>query len=336
MIHSKLRIIPLLAIFLFAVLMLAPPLSAKETTDAKTPVESKNEKAALVNGKVISHDDFNREYEVYKKHYSAKSPNLPDDFLKRLRAQVVNEMVNQELLYQASQKQKVNVSDATVEKEVANFQKRFPEPNMFQKWLESMRFTEDEFKAQFTKRITVRALVDKEIVSKISIKDEEAKTYFDNQPDKFHEDESVRARHILIKLDKTADDKAKAKARKELLDIKKKILAGEDFVELAKSHSQGPSAPRGGDLGYFKRGQMVKPFDMVAFKLAVNEVSDIVETQFGYHLIKVLDHKKATKPKFEEVKKKAKQILRNERIQKEVGVYIQELRKEATIETFVD
>ena len=115
-----------------------------------------------------------------------------------------------------------------------------------------------------------------EIASKITISDEAANKYFDENTAKFTRPERVRAQHILIKVQTGDDEKKKAGARKKLNDIKEKILGGEDFGALAKTHSEGPSNARGGDLGYFVRGQMVKSFEDTAFNLAPNEVSDIV------------------------------------------------------------
>lgn len=330
MFNSRLRMLNMAAISLVVVFVCVATAGAE--ADKKKTID----KAASVNGSVIPLKDFEREFGLYQNHFRSQSPNLPPDFLKRLRVQVVNEMINQELLFQDSQNQKIAIGKDELDKEVGAFQKQFPNADQYKQWLAKMNFTEESIRTQFKKRMMVGALLDKAIASKVQVKEEEAKTYFEENPDKFRVEESVRARHILIKLDKSADEKAKSAARKTLTDIKKKILSGEDFAELAKAHSQGPSGPRGGDLGYFKMGQMVKPFEEAAFKLAVNEVSDIVETRFGYHLIKVLDHKFPASPKFEEVKEKTIKMVRDARIRTQISDYIGKLRAQATIETFVE
>ena len=245
------------AMMLILFFMLLTPLSAKENEVAEP------KKVAIVNGKTIAYADFERDLEVYKNHYRSKNPKLPPALMKQLRTQVVNEMVNQELLYQDSQKKKIKIEKEILEKEIRAFQKQFPSKEQYQAWLKKMRFSEKGFQSQFAQRMVVRALIEKEIVSKINIKEDEVKAYYDNNQEKFRQKESVRARHILIKLDKSADDKAKADARQTLTEIKKKLLAGEEFAVLAKTHSQGPSNARGGDLGYFSKGQMVKPFEEV-------------------------------------------------------------------------
>jgi peptidyl-prolyl cis-trans isomerase C len=132
---------------------------------------------------------------------------------------------------------------------------------------------------------------------------------------------------------KTADAAQKASAKKTLQDIKARLAKGEDFAALAKEFSQDSSSANNGDLGYFRRGQMVKPFEDAAFSLKPNEVSDIVETQFGYHLIKVYDKKPESVIAYDDVKDRIAEQIRQDKLKQEVMEYIQELRKSAKIET---
>nr|WP_305791187.1 peptidylprolyl isomerase [Desulfatitalea tepidiphila] len=190
-------------------------------------------------------------------------------------------------------------------------------------------------KAQIVERTAIRSFIEKEIVSKIQVSDEEANTFYKDNPNYFKRPEEVHAQHILIKSNKEDDEKKKEASRQELMKIKKRIDAGEDFGELAKAHSQCPSAQNGGDLGSFGRGKMVPAFEEVAFGLKADEVSDIVETQFGYHLIKVLEHRQASTVDLEEARPRIVANLRNQKIQSEVNTYVEKLRGEAKIETFL-
>jgi peptidyl-prolyl cis-trans isomerase C len=113
------------------------------------------------------------------------------------------------------------------------------------------------------------------------------------------------------------------------------VKNGEDFATLAKTYSEGPSGPRGGDLGYFRRGQMVKPFEDAAFSLKPNETSEIVETRFGYHLIQVDDKKPAKKMTSAEVKDRLNDHLKKQKAESEADAYIETLRKSAKIEKFL-
>jgi peptidyl-prolyl cis-trans isomerase C len=110
---------------------------------------------------------------------------------------------------------------------------------------------------------------------------------------------------------------------------------GGDFAALAKEYSEGPSNTRGGDLGFFRRGQMVKPFEDAAFAMEPNQVSDIIETRFGYHLIKVYEKKPESVLAYAEVKDKLTQHLKQQKIDKEAVQYINQLKKDAKIEKFL-
>ena len=141
----------------------------------------------------------------------------------------------------------------------------------------------------------------------------------------------MRASHILIKVEPQADETQKARARKTLKTVQQKLQTGEDFGALAKEFSQGPSSSKEGDLGFFSRGQMVKPFEDVAFAMKQGEVSDIVETRFGYHLIKVTDKQPETKLAYADVKEQLGQHLKQQKVQQEISAYVEELKVNAKV-----
>jgi peptidyl-prolyl cis-trans isomerase C len=117
--------------------------------------------------------------------------------------------------------------------------------------------------------------------------------------------------------------------------IRRRLLKGEDFVTLAREFSEGPSKVKGGDLGYFGRGQMVKPFEDAAFALKIGELSDVVETRFGYHLIKVTGKNPETTIAYVDIKVRLQQYLKDEKVQQEVTVYVEELKTKAKVERFL-
>jgi len=143
----------------------------------------------------------------------------------------------------------------------------------------------------------------------VNITEEEIEGYYGYNPDMFTEPKQVKARHILFKLSQDGDKAKEKEVRKAAEAVLKEARQGKDFAELAKKYSEGPSKSEGGDLGYFSEGQMEKPFEEAAFKLKKEEVSDLVRTRFGYHIIKVEDVKeKRTKP-LEEVREQIAEIL---------------------------
>jgi len=136
----------------------------------------------------------------------------------------------------------------------------------------------------------------------VTVTDDEIEEYYGEHMDEFKTPETVTARHILLKLDKNADAVTVEKRRKEALEIMKKAKSGEDFAALAKKYSEGPSKDKGGFLGAFKRGDMVKPFSEAAFKMEPGEISEPVRTRFGWHIIKVEKHEKASVKPIEKVR----------------------------------
>ncbi len=144
--------------------------------------------------------------------------------------------------------------------------------------------------------------------------------------------ERVRARHILVRVPKDASFKDKSAASRKIKSILKKIKGGADFAEMAEKNSDDKaSAERGGDLGAFARGMMVPSFEKAAFDLAVGEVSDVVETDFGYHIIKVEEKRAASKLRLDDVKNDLADYLFRSQAQKIYENYIKELRKSASI-----
>lgn len=311
-----------------AALMLIP-------TAAFSAEDTAGKIAAKINDRTVSMQEFEREVDNYMMRYQGGKEALPPAFVKQIREQAINTLINREVLLQESEKKGIKADKQKIQEGIQSIQKRFANQQQFEEALKNMKLSRDDLEKQYTQKTKIETLLDQQVVSKIDIKEDEAKAYFNDHNDEFSQKEQIRARHILIKVDKSADEKKKSEAREQLVKVQKKIVAGEDFSELAKQYSQGPSSAKGGDLGYFAKGQMVKPFEEVAFKLAPNEVSDIVETRFGYHLIKVVDHKPEKKAVFAEIKERVTEKLKKQRVQQEIGDYIKKLREKATIENLV-
>jgi peptidyl-prolyl cis-trans isomerase C len=177
--------------------------------------------------------------------------------------------------------------------------------------------------------------MDKEFFQKATVSHQEMKSYYDTHQDHFKKPEKVQASHILIEVDPQASASQKAEAQKKLKKIQEKVRKGEDFAALAKEHSQCPSSAQGGDLGYFQRGQMVKPFEEAAFALEAGKVSKIVETRFGYHLIKVMDKKPETTLPYKDVKGGLEEHLKQDKVRQEVRTYLEKLKEKAQVERFL-
>ena len=293
-------------------------------------------KAADVNGTAISVVDFERQLSMYQKQVmQGQAGQLPEAIMQRLKDQVIRKMVGDELLYQEAVKKGFTIDDKSVDNEMIRIKRQFKDEKQYQQQLKATGHTEENLRDQIHRQASISQLIKKEIVPKINIKPEEIKQYYETNMDKFRRPERVHAQHILMKTEEGDSEEKKAEARKKLEALHKRILAGEDFSALAKEHSQGPSSVRGGDLGFFTRGRMVKSFEDVAFKLAPNEVSGIVETQFGYHLIKVVEHQAESNPPYDEVEPKIKSMLFNQQVQKQLEPYVKSLNDKAKIEIYI-
>jgi peptidyl-prolyl cis-trans isomerase C len=293
------------------------------------------DKVAVVNGVIISKDTYDHEMDFFVRRAAAKGQALPDEQMAQMKNQVLESLIDRELLFQESKKKGIEVKAEAVSDELQKIRQRYPNKEEFNKLLSEMGLTESDVRRQIARGMAIQQLIDKEVTDKIKVSDQETRSFYDKNPQLFQQPEQVKARHILIKVQADAPDDQKAEARKKIEAVQQKVQKGEDFATLAKTYSEGPSGPRGGDLGYFRRGQMVKPFEEVAFSLKPDQTSEIVETRFGYHLIKVDDKKPAKKMTYAEVKDRLNDHLKKQKATSEADAYIETLRKGAKIEKFL-
>jgi peptidyl-prolyl cis-trans isomerase C len=310
----------------FALASFSCPVAAEE----KTPSP---QKAAVVNGSVITKKELDREVKAAQRRFGGRGKALTESQLGAIEKDTLDALIQRELLYQESQKKGIEVKEETVNE---MFKRRFPDEGQFKKMMGNMDLTEADIKSQFKKGMAIQKLIQKEIGDKLVVSEKEAEAYYERSPELFKEPEQVRASHILIKVDPEAEASQKAEAKKRMEEIQKRLQKGKAFSALAKEFSQCPSNAKGGDLGYFRKGQMVKPFEEAAFSLKPGELSGIVETRFGYHLIKTVDKKAAGTASFEEAKPRIEQALQREKLEEELRRYTEALKEKAEIEIFSD
>jgi len=293
------------------------------------------DKAASVNGTVITVKTLDHEVDLLMNRMAREGRQVQDAQIPAIKNEILESLIAQELLYQKSQKSGVKVDAKDLDGKMESIKGRFQDEDAYKKAIAAMEVTEEEMKRKMKKNLAIDALLKDELAGKMTVTDAESKKFYDEHPALFKRGEQVKASHILVKVDPSAGGDQKAEARKKIESIQKKLKKGEDFAAMAKEYSQCPSSSRGGDLGYFERGKMVKPFEDAAFALAPNQVSGVVETQFGYHLIKVLDKRPESAVAYNDVKERLTEHLKKAKMRQEVQSYIQELRKEATIEKFI-
>lgn len=327
--HTKYRKIfgAALLMTLYLVLNAWPVLADEE--------KSLNDKVAVVNGIVITQEQFDRAISsMQSQSQRIGKPGKPK--LSDVKKDVLEKLINLELLYHASISKEIIVDENAVNEQFAALKKRFPDEDKFKAWMSKMNISDATIKSQMKRDIAIQKFIEKEIVPKVTVNDKELKAYYDSHPTFFKQPETLRASHILIKVDEKANESQKAEAKKKLENIQERLKKGEDFATLAKEFSQCPSSAKGGDLGYFGRRKMVKPFEDAAFALEPGKVSDIVETKFGYHLIKLTEKKPENTMSYDEVKDRLRNYIKQNKIKTEIEKYIVKLKQEAKIERFLD
>ena len=319
---------------LLLVAIIALVLSSIGSISSADENKSSENKVAIVNGTVITKEDFNREMSRAEEQIASMGKTLNDSQRSEIKEEVLKNLINLELLYQASKEDGIKVDEKTVNEQMEKLKGRFPSEKEFKDAFSKKNLSEAMVISQIGRGMAIQKLIDEKVIQKIMISNEETKAYYDSHPDFFKEPEQVQASHILIKVEPKADESQKAEARKKLETIQQKLQEGGDFAALAKEFSEGPSNVKGGDLGYFRRGQMVKPFEEAAFALEPGKVSGIIETNFGYHLIKTIGKKPEAIIPYKDIKDKLEQYLKQEKVKKEIKVFIDKLREKAKVETF--
>lgn len=288
---------------------------------------------ARVNGEGVSR----KEFEDYIRNLEGRAGGpIPAEQRDQIYRGIIDQLVGYKLLSQEAKARKVAVPDADVDAKIAEVKRQFPSEDMFMQTLIDRKLSVEQMKADARRDIAISKLIESEIASKVALKPSQVEDFYKNNPDQFKQPEQVRASHILISIPENADAAAKTQAKTKAQQVLKDVKAGKDFAALAREHSQDPgSAVNGGDLGFFQQGQMVGPFNDVAFSLKPGATSGLVETQFGFHIIRVAEKKPARTVPLEEVRTRLEQYLQNQNRESEADAFVKSLRAKAKVEILV-
>jgi peptidyl-prolyl cis-trans isomerase C len=255
-----------------------------------------------------------------------------------LYRQALQQAILRELLLQEAVKRKIAAPDARVEQAYNEARVRFKDDKAWAAILAGQGLDPQSFRSELRVQHTIQTLLSQVIdqEAQAQVTDQEAMAFYESHPAVFDTGERVKASHILVRVPEGAAPPRKAELRKKTEALLQRARAKEDFAALAKASSEDPgSAKNGGDLGAFGRGQMVPPFEQAAFALKPGEISGVVETPFGFHIIKVSERTPGRKLAFAEVKERLKQDLVQQKRQKAQQSFVNSLRAKARIETFL-
>ncbi|MBI1948766.1 MAG: peptidylprolyl isomerase [Deltaproteobacteria bacterium] len=287
---------------------------------------------ARVNGQDIPRAEFSKQMERTRARFQRAGRQIAPQLEGRLKENLIRKMVEEELIAQKAKAEGVTIDAAELEAKLAEHKARFGSDKAFSSFLERTQQSEADVKADLEKNLLRDKLFAKLLAGQEPT-EADAEKYYGENKDKYLQKEQITAQHILLKTDKDTTDAQK----KEKLALAKKLTAeakkqGADFGEIAKRSSEGPTAARGGDLGTFSRGRMVKQFEDAAFAAKAGDIVGPVETQFGYHVIKVNEKTEEKQRTFEDVKETILTSLKARQKSKATRELLEQLRTQAKIE----
>lgn len=291
--------------------------------------------AAKVNGVGISNQTLEYSFQEYLREQGQNIAAMRHPGrVKVLRRETLDLLIDQELAWQAAQRARVLATDEEVTEAVDRMRAQFRSAQVFVSRLAIEGYSEASYREHIKRLVSAQKYLDA-VAATVQVTEREVHDFYTANLDKFRAPEQIRVRHILLRVAPDATDEDRQAARKRLTAILDELRRGGDFAALATRHSDDGSAARGGDLGYFPRGGMVPPFEQAAFALQVGEVSGIVETPFGLHLIELEDRRPARLVSEAEARQQILDYLRREKSRAAVDTELQRLRSGAEIEVLL-
>lgn len=304
----------------------AVPAAAKKAKPLPDPV-------AKVNGVPIRAAELQKALNAFNKSPSAAQ--VPAGKEGEVQRFLLNQMIGGELMYQVAKNTPFKDQQAQLEAALGKLKQRFKSDEEYRTALKQQAMTDQELRELLRRNLVIENHIEQVIAPKQTVSDAEVKEFYDKNPETFTQPEQARASHILITVPAGASDADKQKARATAEGLLKQLQGGADFAKLAQENSGCPSSKQGGDLGFFGKGQMVKPFEEAAWALQPGGLSGVVETQFGYHIIKLIEKKPAAQVPFVEVKQKIADSIKRRKVTEATKTTLDEATKKAKIEVFL-
>lgn len=274
---------------------------------------------------------------VFKASAAAQGQTAPEAERQRMEADILERLVvTQILIGKATAEDKAKAKELAG-KVVGGYRDRARTEERFTAQLKAMGLTEEGFRGQVLDQAVCEQVLDRELRAKLNIGADQAKKFYDENPAQFQEPDRVRAAHILISTQDAASGQslpdAKVKEKKEFAEkILARAKAGEDFAKLAKEFSDDPGSKDSSGEYTFPRGQMVPEFEAATFSMGTNQISDLVTTRYGFHIIRLNEKLPARKVEFAQAEKDIKEYLVNEELKQQLPGYFEKLKTEAAVE----
>ncbi|HVS00746.1 MAG TPA: peptidylprolyl isomerase [Thermoanaerobaculia bacterium] len=288
---------------------------------------------ARVNGQEIKKEDLVTEAQRMQMQVSVgmgrRMPATQDFYRK-----VLDNLIAQKLLLDDAKAKGITANEDEVKTQITELRSRLGEDG-FKKALDGEKMTEQDLLQELRENSIVKKYL-QSTIKEAPVSDQAAKAFYDQNQQQMKRPEQAHLRHILVRVPEGATPEQKQQARAKADGVLARVKAGEDFAKLAQENSDDPSSKeRGGDLSWVTPGQTVESFEKAAFALKPNEVSPVVESRFGYHIIQLLEHRPAGVLPFEQVKDRIGAVLKDKQTSEAVRAHVQTLRTKAKVETFI-
>jgi len=303
------------------------------TQESAAPAENLNPPVLEVNGEKI----YAAEISMTMQNITAQMGGRENVQNEQQLVQMATErVVEQKLLAQEALRTNVQPNELRLAEMMQALERQAGGREALESNLKSFGTSYDQL-AGYVREIELsRSLIEKQISPTIQVSDEEVKTFYEENLELFDAEEQVRARHIIFNAPLEADAQTVAEARTKAEDARRRAVAGEDFAELARELSEGPTAPKGGDIGFFARGQTAPAFEAAAFALEPGGISPVVRSPFGLHVIKVEEKRPARRLPLDEVSDHVQIVLVQQRTAENVASLVASLAEKGTVVNLMD
>lgn len=303
---------------------------AEEAAEPADP-ESFPDVVARVNGTDISKEALLERASVIEAQARGAVETSSIAFYRR----VLGELVDAELLFQESEDKGVVVESADVDAQLETIKSRLPDEAAFQQALAAEGLTLEELRAQMRRDLSIQRLIENDIAPRVEVTDADMKRFYDENSEQMREPDRLRVSHILKRVPPDASAEDREAAREEIVRLREEAEGGADFAALAREHSEDPGSAAGGGELVITRGQTVPPFEEAAFALEPGGLSNVVETQFGFHIIRLTERMEGSVVPFETARGRIEQYLKQQEMQEEVASAVDALRESGDVEVFI-
>jgi peptidyl-prolyl cis-trans isomerase C len=245
---------------------------------------------------------------------------------------MLDQVIGAHLLYAEAERRKLTPTPEQVAAQVKGVRSRFPSEEVYRQQLASQGMTEEDVEEDIARNLAIQTLVASDVGASGPTAEEERR-FYDENAERMKRPAQVRVRHILVGAGGDATPEQRQAARKEAESLRARVAAGEDFAKLAGESSDDPSSrPQGGLLPWFGRGEMVPPFEQAALALEPGQVSEVVESPFGFHVIRLEERRAETVVPFEEARPQIRELLARRHSRDALRAKVDGLRKKAKVE----